>query len=324
MLTRFARRRRSVTQLRDNYKISQILSALKNRVMENNSDETLRLGLAESVLSSFDSMSDILNVDYMASAPLDSVLLDLLMYESDDLFENSLLTLNKKYMEVEEMVSVLPRMTLLIDSRIPIFEDVSCLTESLSQLSFYTRSYEVWAVHSCSKRDVRSYNHICYLLNKLLVFIYSPSYDSTSFEDFSVETKADKARRIERYVLAERKAMDKEESNSMNGHKGDGGGGQKRRVQKRSDSVSDFSIFGYNSPPSILLLKANKKPNRLHQDLLRSMGIVNRIIAFALRIEGERVRGANDAANSTAVSNASNATSDATRFGCRSLALRED
>ena len=224
MLTRFARRRRSVTQLRDNYKISQILSALKNRVMENNSDETLRLGLAESVLSSFDSMSDILNVDYMASAPLDSVLLDLLMYESDDLFENSLLTLNKKYMEVEEMVSVLPRMTLLIDSRIPIFEDVSCLTESLSQLSFYTRSYEVWAVHSCSKRDVRSYNHICYLLNKLLVFIYSPSYDSTSFEDFSVETKADKARRIERYVLAERKAMDKEESNSMNGHKGDGGG----------------------------------------------------------------------------------------------------
>ena len=219
--------------------------------------------LADNWLASFEDMATILDINSMASAPIDTVLLDLLMYESDDLYENSLLTMHKRYLEVQEMVAVLPRMTLLVDSRIPIFEDVSCLTESLTQLSFYIRSYEVWAVHSCSPRIVRSYNHICYLLNKILTFIYSPSYNAASFEDFSVETKGDKEKRIELYVQAERKAMDKEES--MVTGLGQGGTSlgkekaSKRRVQKRSDSVSDFSLFGFNSPPSEILLKTGKR-----------------------------------------------------------------
>ncbi|GMI18059.1 hypothetical protein TrLO_g4475 [Triparma laevis f. longispina] len=293
----------SVSKLRANFRLSQILAHLKY-TMESERSVVVDATTIETILTNFEDLN-VLDVELLSSAPIDSVLLDLARYDSDDLFENALKTFKNRYTEVNSLGTVLPQLIILNDSRIPIFEDFACLTESRIQLTFYLRSYEVWAVKSVSPMNVRSYNHICYLLNKVLTFLYSPSYDSSSFEDFSMETKEDRIKRIEKYCVAERNAMDKKEQKSIShsqiepNTKIKVAKARDKQVSKRSDSVSDFTLFGYNSSPSALVqLRRNKTPNKLHQDLLRSMGFVPNVLQHALAIEmkhAERIHGlAND------------------------------
>ncbi|GMI08106.1 hypothetical protein TrVE_jg11753 [Triparma verrucosa] len=288
----------SVTKLRANFKLSQILAHLKNTMVNNNRSIVVDSSTIETILNVHLNLN-VLDIELLSSAPLDTVLLDLMRYESDDLFENALRAIHRRYTEVISLAELLPQLIILNDSRIPIFEDVACLSESRIQLSFYLRSYEVWAVHSITPMNVRSYNHVCYLLNKLLSFLYSPSHDSSAFEDFALETPEDRAKRIQNYCVAELKAMDKEEKNSLSKSQRElitkGPKKRGRMMSKRSDSVSDFTLFGYNSPPSALLsLRSTRVPNKLHQDLLRSMGLIPNVLQYALAIEvkhAERMNG---------------------------------
>jgi hypothetical protein len=276
---------RVVEQLRANYRLSQLLASIKFR-------EGLDVGninsVSELVMSTLTSseLNKSLDVEEASTSPLDTVLLDLMMYESDALYEQAFIFMQNRYNENALMTKLLPTLTILEDSRIPIFEDYSCLLESLQQLQYYIRSYDVWAVESlASPMDLRSYNHTCYLLNKLLVFIYAPSYMKQAFGN-TPESKEHRIARIERYCTAERKAINKETEKVVVGLAATGGArtGNRKRVTKRKDSVSDLSIFGFNSPPSEMLMKKGKSPNAQHQNLLRSANWAE-IIKSVLRIE---------------------------------------
>ena len=71
-----------------------------------------------------------------------------MMYESDELFEMALMFMQKRFSETKQLVEILPNLTILDHSHIPVFEDYVCLSESLAQVVHYVRSYEVWSVHS--------------------------------------------------------------------------------------------------------------------------------------------------------------------------------
>ena len=276
---------RVVEQLRADYRLSQLLARIRFR---GNLDIGTIESLSDFVMTTLTSneLNRALNVEDASKSPLDTVLLDLMMYESDALYEQAFLFMQNQYSDNALMTKLLPTLTILEDSRIPIFEDYSCLLESLQQLDYYMRSYDVWAVESqASPMDLRSYNHTCYLLNKLLVFIYAPSYGKQAFGGGG-ESSEKRIARIEKYCIAEKKAINKETEKATVGLAAISGTlkGNRRRITKRKDSVSDLNVFGYNSPPSAMLIKDGKTPNTQHQSLLRSANLTG-IIAAALRIE---------------------------------------
>lgn len=137
----------SVLKLRENFKLSCFLAQFK-ALLEAQYDQQVDPELinvsqadVESLVSNYSS-ADVLDVDGLSKSPLDTVLLDLMMYESDELFENALLFMQRRYTETKQLLESLPQLTLIKDSRISVFEDYICLHESLQQLAYYMRSYE--------------------------------------------------------------------------------------------------------------------------------------------------------------------------------------
>jgi len=227
-----------VEQLRANYRLSQLLARMKARAIADGINKTE--AMSDLVLTTLNSkvLINALNAEEASKSPLDTVLLDLMMYASDELYEQAFVFMQNRYTDIALMMRFLPTITILEDSRIPIFEDYSCLLESLHQLKYYFMSYEVWAVRSiASPMNLRSYNHTCYLLHKLLSFIYAPSYNKRAFGD-KVKTKEERIARIEKYCIAERKAITKETERASQrflGGKAGAGVKGKCRITKRND-----------------------------------------------------------------------------------------
>jgi len=133
--------------------------------------------------------------------------------------------------------------------------------------------------------DFKAYNHLCYLLNKLLTFIYAPSYKESAFGG-ETESDADRNARIERYAACEKRAMEATEDPTEKS--------QKRRGHRRHSSISDMTLFGVNNPPFEMLAKRGTRPNKLHQSLLRSIQLTSRVLQHALQIELTHMKRVNE------------------------------
>ena len=83
-----------------------------------------------------------------AGEELDWILIDILMYEDNRLFDAAFALLRRKYSEREHLIRSLQQVVLLPQMSLPLFGNVGDLQTRLGFLRFLVRSTEVWAVKS--------------------------------------------------------------------------------------------------------------------------------------------------------------------------------
>jgi len=170
-----------VADMRAHYRINQLLAKFKFYVDSNTPllDED-----GEIVQPFFDDFEDLFTSDdgkamdmaSMTDCPLDTTILDLLMYQDDDLFEQAMGFVKRRYGQRRALIGFLPQVTLLDSPNIPVFGTFALLDQDLQQLRYYMRSYSVWAVHSeTSPMDKSIFDSAERILTKLTEFILSTS-----------------------------------------------------------------------------------------------------------------------------------------------------
>jgi len=170
-----------VADVRAHYRINQLLAKFKSYVDSNTPllDED-----GEIIQPFFDDFEDLFTSDdgkamdmgSMTDCPLDTTILDLLMYQDDDLFEQAMGFIKRRYGQRRALVGFLPQVTLLESPNIPVFGTFALLDQDLQQLRYYMRSYSVWAVHSgTSPMDKSVFDSAERILTKLTEFILSTS-----------------------------------------------------------------------------------------------------------------------------------------------------
>lgn len=204
-----------VANLRANYRIREFLSKLRELtdagevVLDGSGDIKPILFEAFEGLFAPDSDAMVLDISKMSGVPLDTVLIDLMMYasppytgfllptpnlpsrlryENDELFETALAFMRRRYGQRRALISFLPQITLMNTNRLPVFEDFKCLDQDLQQLRYYMRSYELWATDTI---DDSIRDKVVKTLNQLCAFIYAPDdNESLECDDDSVRTRA--------------------------------------------------------------------------------------------------------------------------------------
>jgi hypothetical protein len=92
-----------------------------------------------------DDDSDKLDLELLSKAPLDTVLLDLLMYQCEDMFSRVLKLLELRYTQVKSLIEASAQVNIISEA-IPIYEHIQDLQHELHQLRSYIESYETWGV----------------------------------------------------------------------------------------------------------------------------------------------------------------------------------
>ncbi|GMI17805.1 hypothetical protein TrLO_g6323 [Triparma laevis f. longispina] len=201
-----------------------------------------------------------LDVDTFTDAPLDTICIDLIMYHSDELYEAALTFLTERWGQMQRLISFFPQVTLLASTTLSVFETFDRLELDFQQLRYYVRSYEVWGVHSmASPMDIKIFTHTKEILNKLVRFIYAKSDE---IEEAETPKQKGSGKKLTTYITA-----------------------IKPLFRNRAESaVTDDVIFNLKDklPPSTVL---KKKPNPLHQDILRNLGICDFILSYAIAID---------------------------------------
>ena len=81
-----------------------------------------------------------LDLAELTGVPVSDILLDCIMYEDDDLFEDSLKLLDRHFGQRRKLLQALDEVYLLDDGNIPTFTTVSNLQSRLGTLVFAVRS----------------------------------------------------------------------------------------------------------------------------------------------------------------------------------------
>jgi hypothetical protein len=108
--------------------------------------------------------------------PVNTVLLDCLMYESDDLFEASLAALERNFKQRANLLAAVADVTLLENEHVPVFGNVSTMMGQVSYLGSLLDSLEEWAVCSSvlgSGFNEDNYSSVMSICEKLQEFLVS-------------------------------------------------------------------------------------------------------------------------------------------------------
>ena len=206
-------------------------------------------------------------------APIDTACLDLMMYGKDELLESSLNFMRRRYGQRRALLGFLPKVTLLQTPKLPLFEDFKMLDQELQQLRYFIRSYEVWGVRTKKGAlDKRTYFKTRRMLDKLQAFLYAGT-------EVEVVAPSDEQRRrsIKGYIAQENRAInDMESSNNI-------------PAKPNNKTSEDIEALADNAPSRIILRKG-LKPNKLHQALLRNMGMAREVLFHGVMIEYELMK----------------------------------
>ncbi len=89
----------------------------------------------------------------IASVDVDAILVDLLMFEDDEIFRHALHLLMRQYGQRAKLLEAVSGVCLLSHGALPIIESASRLQADLGMLRYALRSTEVWAVKSRMSGD---------------------------------------------------------------------------------------------------------------------------------------------------------------------------
>lgn len=89
-----------------------------------------------------------LDLDDMSAAPLSTILMDLMMYEYPELFEAALTLFKANFSQRECLINAMSTVQLMSTDKLPIFDDLTKLTEAVAQIRNKLESYETWGVEN--------------------------------------------------------------------------------------------------------------------------------------------------------------------------------
>jgi len=253
-----------VANLRANYRIGQFLESFKTACEEKTEIVDANGEIKKSYFKEFEllftSKEGIsLDIEKMSDAPLDSMCMDLMMYESDELFETALQFLRRRYGQRRAALNFLPKVTLLNTSKLPIFSDFKVLDQEIQQLRFHMRSYDVWGVHSTSSPiDDNTFNSVQRALVNLVNFLYSETIDP---EEEKEERKDSQKNRVVEFRENEDKLQ--------------------RRLSQSGYVTSDSK----DKPPSLVYAEEKRVPNKQFQNLMRNMGMAREVLFHGVAIK---------------------------------------
>jgi len=187
---------------------------------------------------------------------LDTICMDLMMYENDELFELALSFMRRRFGQRRAALQFLPKVTILNTSKLPVFTDFSILDQEIQQLRFHMKSYDVWGVAGVnSPMDETTYLSVKKALTNLVDFIYS---ESLAVEDDKKERENSRERRIVGYREIEM-----------------------RGVSNTGEKTSDM----HNKAPSVVFAQEKRVPNKQYQDLMRNMGMAREVLFHGVAIK---------------------------------------
>ena len=114
-----------------------------------------------------------LDLTVITGAPIGEILIDAVMYDDDELFEQSLKLLERRFGQRRKLLECLDQVYLLDEESIPIFQTVHILQTRLSTLIYGLRSSQVWGVLSVVSGDFdeQMFTFIQSVCNSLLLFL---------------------------------------------------------------------------------------------------------------------------------------------------------
>jgi hypothetical protein len=115
----------------------------------------------------------------LANEDVDTILLDCLMYDDDVLFSSALALLERTFTQRRKVLNALSDVILIQQPTLPLFGNVSEMTSELGYLTFLTRSYSVWGVHSrvSGPFGPDKYDQVLRTLDKLQAFFYEKPHE---------------------------------------------------------------------------------------------------------------------------------------------------
>jgi len=253
-----------VANMRAHYRIGNLLATLKDYIDrdipvidENNEIIEPFFEAFEDLFTSPEGVA--LDMEKMSTCPLDTALIDLLMYEDDNLFEASFAFLKRRFGQRRALINFLPKVTLIPTNKIPIFDDFALLDQELQQLRYYMRSYSVWGVSTAaSGMDDAVFWRVSNSLTKIVDFLYAPSLAAEEESDLTREARVSSFREAEERAFAKRTPM---------------------------------PMIGFGSPPSFASRGA---PNGDHQNILRNLGVAREVLFHGLCIDFDIMSKLND------------------------------
>jgi len=256
-------------------------------------------------------------VNAFSNTPLDTVCVDLMIYDSDSLFEAALNFMSRRWGQRKALLGYFPQVSLLIDQNLPVFGTFRRLDLDLQHLRYYIRSYNIWGVETKASgmdEEIRKRTNI--ILNKLLRFIYSPSSNKEEADAETVQLKrwnshkrasaawgmssssrdigAQAIDAIGTIICILRNLGGKIGINSKETSPGRSENRTARRVSAADLQIEDHKIsdeyvlqLEKNLPPSFVLGSYGEDvvANTLHQDILRNMGMAREVLFHALTMD---------------------------------------
>jgi len=131
--------------------------------------------------------SKALDLDELSDQPLDTILLDLLMYESNALFHASLGLLTMRYTRRDALLQCIQNVKLVPSQEMPVYGTFEQLDLEVSMLRNFMQSSETWGVENdFSGLDLDTFKEVfCFLDNANQFMMMSEIFD----EDISEESK---------------------------------------------------------------------------------------------------------------------------------------
>ena len=195
-----------ICDIRANFRLGNLLATFqslnknkKTKSQLQNFSKLLKEGKSESssdslVISMFESFEEnfikgdgaALMLDTLAGENVDTILIDALMYDDDDLFTHALLLLNNTYRQRGLLLEHLKATILLATPQLPVFGTVATMSAEVGYLTFLTRSYSVWGVCGIVSGpfDSDKYHLMIKTLRRLMTFLVSKPSDSITSSKF--------------------------------------------------------------------------------------------------------------------------------------------
>ena len=188
-----------VCDIRANFRLGNLLATFqslnKNKKTRGHLQDFAKLlkeGKSDSssdsfVVSMYESFEDnfvkgdgaALMLDTLAGENVDTILIDALMYDDDDLFTHALLLLDKTYRQRGLLLEHLKATILLATPQLPVFGTVATMSAEVGYLIFLARSYSVWGVCGIVSGafDTDKYRLMIKTLRRLMSFLVSKPSD---------------------------------------------------------------------------------------------------------------------------------------------------
>ncbi|GMH53038.1 hypothetical protein TrLO_g6616 [Triparma laevis f. longispina] len=168
-----------IADMRAHYRCSQLLYELKDRASAKVSVLTQEGVVSTQFIEVFNRLFEdedgtALDVNKMMDAPIDSVCIDLMMYESDEVFEHALGFIRRRYGQRRSLLSSLKEVTVLKNDSLPVFGNFGKLDACLKDLTFYIRSYDTWGVYKGAERPMvrETYDEVISIFDRLDAFLF--------------------------------------------------------------------------------------------------------------------------------------------------------